>query len=236
MSKVKEAPPPVQRNAMEDSSRLAELGMLTASLSHELRQPLFAIKSLVQLLQKQLNGQAGPLTGELLKQVHYLERLVEGVGVCSRRAGEEPVPVDTGTIMHDACELLRHRGRGRGVELHLDCNRELPAALCDPVALLQILVNVINNAIDASPRGGVVSLRHDLEDGRLRLRVRDQGRGVPATDRQALFEPFVTTKAPGEGTGLGLSLSRSLLEAYCGTLDFEDCESGACVVITLERC
>jgi len=101
---------------------------------------------------------------------------------------------------------------------------------------LQVLINVINNGIDASPRGGEVFIRHVLEDGCVRLRVRDQGPGVPASARQALFEPFFTTKPEGEGTGLGLSLSRNLLEPYCGTLDFEDCETGACVVITLERC
>ena len=216
-----------------DRGRLAELGLLTASLNHELRQPLFAIKSLAQMLEQQLNGQAQPLTGELLRQVEYLERLVEGVGAYSRRSGEEAAPVDTGAVMESACELLRFRGKRHNVELVWERCDVMPAARADHVALLQVLVNLVNNAIDASPAGGSVWVSHRLVDERVVVTVKDQGPGLPTELRQQVFETFYTTKEPGKGTGLGLALSRELLQAFGGDLDFIDCDEGACARVCL---
>ena len=216
-----------------DRGRLAELGLLTASLNHELRQPLFAIKSLAQMLEQQLNGQAQPLTGELLRQVEYLERLVEGVGIYSRRSGDEAAPVDTGAIIESACELLRFRGKRHNVQLVWERCEFTPAARADQVALLQVLVNLVNNAIDASPAGGTVWVRQRQEGEGVVLTVTDQGPGLPVELRQQVFETFYTTKEPGKGTGLGLALSRELLQAFGGELGFIDCDQGACARIHL---
>ena len=232
MSKTKPSP---ERDTLHESGRLAELGLMTASLAHELRQPLFAIKSLTQLLEKQLKGQSAPLTAELLKQVAYLQCLVEGVGAYSRRSSGQAAPVDTGAVMANACELLRHRGRARGVTTDFARDAAVPPGSCDPVALLQVLVNVVNNAIDASPDEGVVTLRHRMEPGFVVITVQDEGPGVPSHAREGLFEPFYTTKEAGHGTGLGLSLSRSLIAAYGGRMDFVDCGLGAQVRILLPR-
>jgi signal transduction histidine kinase len=223
----------MSQDRVDDRSRLAELGLLTASLSHELRQPLFAIKSIGQMLEKQLNGQSAPLTAELLRQVSYLERLVEGVGTYSRRSADEATPVDTGAIMESACELLRHRGRRHSVSLDVKRDSAVPAARADAVALLQVLVNVVNNAIDASPSGTCIEISHRLVDGRVVVDVADQGPGLDAELRAQVFEAFYTTKGPGKGTGLGLALSRELLQAYEGDLRFVDCDQGACVRVDL---
>ena len=111
----------------------------------------------------------------------------------------------------------------------------VPPGFCDPVALLQALVNLVNNAIDASPSQGRVTVSHSVDGDFVAIEVQDQGPGVPSELREGLFEPFYTTKDVGHGTGLGLSLSRSLMEAYGGRVAFVECCRGARIRILVPR-
>ncbi|MCK6524366.1 ATP-binding protein [Myxococcota bacterium] len=220
------------------TARLAELGLLAASLAHEVRQPLFAIKSLTQLADAQLArggdaAHARSLLRSLAEQIELLERVVDGVRLYSRAPGESLSPVDCAACVEEVVALMRHRAVARRVTLKVELAEDLSAGLADPTALTQILANLTQNALDASPPDSVVVLRTlRLGDG-LAVEVRDQGPGVPAALAERIFEPFFTTKNPDEGTGLGLALSRRLASAWEGRLELVPCESGACLRVTL---
>ncbi len=221
--------------SLSDKARLAELGLMTATLSHELRQPLFAIRSLGQILSARLDGEHSELSGELLRQVDYLGTLVEGITTYARHTNGEPGPVDSGAVLDQAAELLRHRGKRRGVTLDVQRDHRAPAARGDHVAMMQVVVNLVNNAIDASPADATVSLLNEFVGDRVFLEVRDRGPGIDPAIRERVFEPFFTTKAPGRGTGLGLAISRELVERCGGTLELLDASPGTRVRVGLPR-
>jgi signal transduction histidine kinase len=211
--------------------RLAELGLLTATLNHELRQPLFAIKSLAQLMLA--GGEDSPQLREILQQVALMEQLVEGVSAFSRHAPQTLSPVDPAGPVRQAVTLLRHRARRRGVTVETWLAEDAPAIRGDATALLQVVVNLVQNAIDASPRGGRVRIAVAAAAARVHIDVLDEGPGVPPELREKIFEAFYTTKAPGVGTGLGLSIARELVEAGDGELTLLETGGGAHVRIAL---
>jgi len=201
-----------------EARRLAELGLLTAGLIHELRQPLFGIKALAQLLEMQPERLATYLP-QLLGQVEHMETLLRGYSDFSRRPGP-PEVFDVQAAVRSAQVILEHRARQRGVRLEVVAE---PGALVrgSMLAVQQVLVNLGENALDAvrgRAGGGVrVLLRQDTE---VILRVEDDGPGIPEPIRATLFEPFRTTKTTG--TGLGLSISRDLVNSLGGTLVLVD--------------
>ncbi|MCB9759169.1 MAG: HAMP domain-containing histidine kinase [Alphaproteobacteria bacterium] len=221
-------------DALARVGRLAELGLITATLAHEQRQPLFAIKSLAQLLQRDAAGEGLALVEELLRQVDYLERLVDGIGTYARDVEGDLAPVDVGATVDAAVTLMRHRAARRGVSVSATRVPGLPAGLGHPTALMQVIVNLIQNAIDASPNGGEVTVHTRLDGDRVLVDVTDQGAGVAAELRERIFEPFFTTKPQGQGTGLGLAISRQLVEACQGRLTLVEAERGLVVRIDLQ--
>lgn len=211
------------------TARLAELGLMTASLAHELRQPLFAVKSLAQIAQSQLAGE-GPcaaLVRTLLDQVAHMERLTDDLCQYAREPGPQAGPVDCGATIEQAVAMLSHRARRKGVRLRAEVQVGLGAVVADPVGALQVLVNVLQNAIDASPDQHEVLIHASAEPRHVLVQVRDQGPGLAAGLAERVFEPFVTTKAPGEGTGLGLALCRRVMRDAGGEIRFDPVEVGA---------
>lgn len=207
--------------------RLAELGMVSSNLAHEQRQPLFAIKSLAQLLQLRVDAEAQPLVTQLLEQVDYLQRLVEGIGSYARAPGAELQPVDARAVVQRAVDLLVHRARRKDQALRVQAVDGLQAASAEPTALTQVVVNLVQNALDASPPGAEVVVDLAMRDGGVCITVQDQGGGIPAELLEKVFEPFFTTKPAGRGTGLGLSISRQLMQNMGGSLDFAPAPVGS---------
>ncbi|MCP4807528.1 MAG: HAMP domain-containing histidine kinase [Proteobacteria bacterium] len=216
---------------LDDTARLAELGLLTATLTHELRQPLFALRSLVQLLGAKLDGEHAPLLAELLAQADLLGELVEGVGTYARRTENVNEPVDTGAVIDQAVALLRHRATRRAATVEVERDFTLGAARGDRVALMQALVNVINNAIDAC--GSRVVVRNHRDGDQVVIEIEDDGPGIPAEIAERVFEPFFTTKEPGKGTGLGLAISRELVQSCGGDLGLDTTGHGTLVRVVL---
>lgn len=224
-----------EREARQRLARLAELGLITATLAHEQRQPLFAVKAIAQLLERQVDEGSARLVGDLLGQVEHLERLIDGVGRYARAPDGVLSPMDLRSVVRSAADLMLHRARRRGVELAVNAATGLPAAKADSTAVMQILVNLLQNAIDVSgPSSSVVIVAAEAE-GWLVAEVRDHGPGLPPELAERVFEPFFTTKAPGEGTGLGLSISRELAEASGGSLELHPAEPGTRAVLRLPR-
>jgi signal transduction histidine kinase len=220
--------------------RLAAVGTMSAAVAHELRNPLSGIKMNARLLRDELaDAPAGEtlelILGEIDRMDLTLQELLDLAGSSSVDAGIEVdlAPVSAGDIATSAAHLLEGKFDHAEVTLETAIPPDLPAARADARRLRQVLVNLLLNALAATPAGGRVTVDAEARESTLRLRVCDTGPGLTAEQVRRVFEPFVSD-TPG-GAGLGLYVSRSIVEACGGTLEYEPSAEGGCFAVTLPR-
>lgn len=221
---------------VEASRQTAVLGRFAAELSHEIRNPLTAIKISLQGLER--DAREGRIPEASLASVRMalreIRRLDDAVRVALRagRPAAEPMPVALHGVVTEAVDLLAPQAAAQGVTIRraLDAGRD--ECLGDAEALRGALVNILLNAVEAMPKGGIVSVTTAARPGEtIEIRVADEGPGIPPELRERIFKPFFTTK--DGGTGLGLSLALQTARAHGGTLSLADVPRGAEVVITV---
>ncbi len=212
-----------------DGERLAAIGTTAATFAHEIGNPLNGMAMHAQLLERWLSRVEPPLdervhasVGALLGETRRLSHLLAEFRALARRHQISAAPTD---LVHLVTEMLVAQTpslNARSIRVEQDLPDTLRASLVDGEKIRQVLLNLINNAVDAMPGGGVlrVSVR-DLET-RVRVEVCDNGCGMPA--HLDPFEPFVTSKP--EGTGLGLPVALQIVQAHGGTLDHEPVAGG----------
>lgn len=227
------------------AGKMAALGQMSASITHELNQPLAALRTLSDnALIFMQRGELSQAQGNLQVICDLTERMGKITRQLKRFARKSPgylERVTIGTAISNALFLLEARLRSTHVQL----KREEPAtdahAIAEPNRLEQVLVNLIGNALDAMagmademPR--VLAIATVVEDEHVSIHVRDSGSGLSEQARLHLFEPFFTTKDAGEGLGLGLTISSSIVREFGGTLQaFDPPEGGAEFVIRLQK-
>lgn len=211
------------RKQLIEAGRLAEAGLQLSVLVHEMRQPMFAIKSLVQMLIEQSKDSRHEELEMLLSQVVQAEEILGRYGPSSLRATGAPQVVDLSDVVGQAIESVR--GTSSGVQIQVDLTPCV--ANVDPVSVHQIVSNLVRNAVDAAC--SLVEVR--LED--CSIKIQDDGPGVPKELLPKLYEPFVTSKPPGEGTGLGLFVTASLVEAIGATMEFNTSAEGTLVTVSM---
>jgi len=210
--------------------KMASLGKMAAVVAHEVNNPLSGILTYAKLLRKWVeSGQA-----EHEKREEAMQSL-ELIAAESRRCGEliknllslsrtAPMNVQS-TDLHmviDRCLLLvRHQLDLGGIELQLKIAQDVPCVPCDPAQIEQVLIALIMNAIDAMPRGGNLWIDVQLseDETEIEIQVRDDGSGIAPDILARIFEPFLTTKENGHGVGLGLAISRGIVERHNGRID-----------------
>ncbi|MBN9118102.1 MAG: hypothetical protein J0I06_02880 [Planctomycetes bacterium] len=209
-----------RREALGDELRKAEhlatLGRLLAGVAHEVRNPLTAIRSTVQLWERLPAEARTPES--LAAVVGSVDRLNELVGrlLLFARAGHEVRrPVDLNAVVAETLELVRARADAQGVAVESDLTPGLPPVSGAAQAVGQVVLNIVTNALQAMPGGGRLTCRTQLlPGGRVELLVSDTGPGVPTDARDRIFEPFFTTRT--DGTGLGLALCREVARQHGG--------------------
>ncbi|RMF78109.1 MAG: sensor histidine kinase, partial [Nitrospirae bacterium] len=153
----------------------------------------------------------------------------------SRRRPAAPEPVALAPFLEETLELLRPRARQEGKGIDLRVPEGLTATVL-PTQLQQAVVNLVANGLDATPPGGGVRVGAEGRGDRVCLWVEDDGPGIPEGEVEAAFEPFVTTKAPGAGAGMGLPIAANFVHACGGTLRYERAAGGgARFVVDLPR-
>ena len=219
-----------QRDAqLTRATQIAALGELASSLAHEINQPLATLAAYLQASARALKKSDSGNT-ELLATLRKCERQSQRVAEIVRRLrglySEKRVanePCDLVACAHEVFHLLRREIEENNVRVSLACPHKKLVVFADRLQIEQVLYNVVRNAVDAlrhygSGRGSVsLSIRRTAR--RVRVRISDNGPGIPANIRHRMFEPFFTTKP--NGTGLGLSISRSIVEAHRGRLDLD---------------
>jgi two-component system NtrC family sensor kinase len=215
-----------QRDALRQAEKLAAMGSLLASVAHELNNPLAVVMGRASLLEARCEDAA--LRADAVRIREAADRCGRIVRTFLGMARQRPAartPVRLNDLVRGAVELLQYNLRTGGVEVELQLEPELPAVVADADQLGQVLLNLIVNAQQAlTPADPPRRLR--IETGsatnRVWLRVADNGGGVPESDRARIFEPFVTSKAEGVGTGLGLAVSRAVAREHGGELLLEE--------------
>ncbi len=201
--------------------RLAELGLLSATLVHEIKQPLFALKALLQVHQAKGETPESELVTTLLAQVRHMEAVLSAAGGLVQRPGDWDQPFALEQPVQAAFDALAPRARKLGVTYDLQLEPGLPMMRGNPVAMQQVLTNILQNGLDAAcevdqPR---LVLRCTLDGEQACIELTDNGTGISEQQRARIFEPFFTTKPPGRGTGLGLSIAQKLVRMAEGSME-----------------
>jgi signal transduction histidine kinase len=201
----------------------AAFGLLAAGIAHEVGNPLAAISSLVQLLRRKKETDTETqeryqLIGDQLRRIQgTLRELVD----FSRPANTDPTLCDVHGIVEEALSIAKYYKRRKGKRIITRYARGLPTLRLVHDQFVQVFLNLILNAMDATPEGGTIEISTSLESGWIRIAIRDTGHGIKDEDRVALFEPYFTTK--DTGTGLGLFVCRHVLErTSAGRIELTD--------------
>jgi C4-dicarboxylate-specific signal transduction histidine kinase len=208
------------------AAKLASLGELAGGVAHEIGNPVAIISAKAKLLLATIR--AGRTPERLESDIEKIERHSERIGRISRsllsysrRSPGERKVVRLGDVVREALTLLEHRFAVGNVRVTLRVPEDLPPVLACRNDLVQVFVNLVQNAIDAMPRGGEVRIEAGERQGVLHVLVSDTGTGMTDAVRRRLFSPFFTTKDPGMGTGLGLSISQRILRDHGGEVAVE---------------
>ncbi|PMR75934.1 ATP-binding protein [Billgrantia endophytica] len=207
------------------AARLASIGQLAAGVAHEIGNPITGISSLAQNLRYDTDDPQILETAEQIQQLtDRVSRIVSSlVGFAHggrHVSGTGLVPVSVAAVADEALHLIRLARSGEDVRYHNHCPLE-PKVIGDVQRLQQVMINLLSNARDASDPGGDIVIAAEPEGSLLKVTVTDEGHGLDARVRDHLFEPFTTTKPPGEGTGLGLPLVYSIIAEHHGRIEIE---------------
>lgn len=209
-------------------TQLKSLGIMAASLAHEIRNPLGAIKGLAQLAQEDLPADhtAQPQLQTVVGEAERLEKLVTDLLDFARPREPQISEFDLGTLFSKLENMLRSRLDEAKAVLRISLEPAPIRIRSDPAALYQVLLNILINAIDAIPGNGTIALTARVNESHnsVVIQVDDSGKGLEPDAVRELFQPFVTTKP--RGTGLGLAVSRQIVEKLGGSLSLENLPRG----------
>ena len=226
------------------ASKLALLGELSASLAHEISQPLGAIELTtdnIELHLEQAQGEVNKdyLAGKLQRTRNAAQKarkIIDHLRRFGRNAKEDPTPVDLCGVLYSAADLMQDQFKKSNIGLVVSLQERATFAMGNPIQLEQVFLNLLANARDAvaehvsDPR---VSVTLAVEGDLVTVSVADNGPGVPDAIQRDIFDAFYTTKAMGTGTGLGLSVSRGIIADLEGDLTLSSSRDGAIFNITL---
>jgi signal transduction histidine kinase len=208
-------------------NRLAAAGELSASMSHEIKQPLAAIAANASAALRWLSratpdmGEARAALERIVGEAHRASDVIGAIRAMFKKAGDDKAPVDVNALIRDVLALVRNDLDTRRIALETDLPAGLPAVVGCQAQLQQVFLNVVTNAVEAMDsvaeraRKLRVTSQPNEADGVL-ITVEDSGNGIDPRDAKQIFEPFYTTKQ--QGMGLGLSICRSIVEAHGGRL------------------
>src|SRR5437016_3060779 len=203
------------------SEKMAAIGQLAAGLAHELRNPLAIVMNALYDLHQLLDGRNAEVAEDLRiaeEEIGRAQAIIKNLLEFSRESGLELERLDVNDLLARTLQLMQKYLQDNGVRVTTEFG-PIPPCLANPNAMRQLALNLITNAVQAMPEGGDLTLRTAAVGANLiRIEVRDTGVGIPAEHLQDIFNPFYTTKAPGQGTGLGLSVVHSILRRYQGEI------------------
>jgi two-component system NtrC family sensor kinase len=212
------------------SDKMAALGKMAAGIAHEINNPLAVIGEKAGWMRDLLGDEQFRESENFQEYVRSIEKIEEHVERArkithnmlgfARRMEPRLDDVDVNAIITQTIELLKNHARINNITIRTDLQSDLPVIASDQSQLQQVLLNLINNAIDAIGKDGSIDVQTLVSQKMLEIHVRDSGPGIPKDQQRRIFDPFYTTKGFGKGTGLGLSISFGIIQGMGGTITF----------------
>ena len=219
--------------------RMASLGVLSAGIAHEIRNPLAGIKAMAQSLEDELKDDPGKLEyiARILRQVNRLEKLLKAFFSYARPVRPDPKQCSIKKVINEVFPLIQTRFKEKRIKVETVYAEDLSDVFIDPNQIQQVFLNLFINAIDAMPDGGVLTIHarnaldtqpildrrkripNLLSDKFIRISISDTGVGIKPEALELIFNPFFTTKS--QGTGLGLSIVYQIIREHGGQIDVE---------------
>ena len=227
------------------SDRLASLGQLSASVAHEINNPVSGVLNLSMLLQRMLKDDGVPperieefrkYLSQVVSETARVGRIVSDLLAFSRRSKPQRAPADLNRIVRMTLSLTQHKMKLSGVTVEQHLAEDLPAAACDASQIQQVALNLLLNAAEATQSKAErrIIVTTDAGPGEVRLRVSDSGEGIQPENLARIFDPFFTTKAEGKGVGLGLAVSYGIIQEHGGDIEVKSqVGEGATFIVTL---
>lgn len=214
------------------TEKMASIGKMAAVLAHEINNPLSGILTYAKLLRKWVDRDDGGQSRKreicdsldlIASESRRCGDLVKNLLTFSRTTPMNLQATNLNQVIDQSLRLIQHQLDLAGVQLQPQLDPDLPLVLCDGAQIEQVLLALMVNAMDAMPQGGNLWLTTQVnsDDNAVRVTVRDDGMGIPPDILARMFEPFLTTKETGRGVGLGLAISRSILERHNGTIEVQ---------------
>lgn len=238
-----------QERLLDQKKRLIQLGELSAQIAHGINTPLGLVSGHLEFALGKVSKKTS-VHRELLKIEKYLQRVVETVQSIlnvNRQTRDAMYSVHLGEVIRKACSLLHSKIKKKGAHVILEIPAELPRIQVYPDELLQVITNVIENAVDAlmAERESMILIRAQFQPrsmrlsnqdhrGEVRLSIQDTGQGIPASDLKRIFEPFYSTKEH-RGNGMGLFIVKRIMEACQGHIEIQS-QLGKGTTLTLSFC
>lgn len=221
------------RKLQQQIYRLASLGQLSASVAHEINNPVAGVLNLAMLLQRLLKDDGVPqerlpdfrkYLAQIVAETSRVGRIVSDLLAFSRRSSPHRAPTDLNEIVRSTVSLIGHKLKLSNVKLHEDLSRDLPHISCDKSQLQQVVLNLVMNAAEAmqSKGGGDLEVATGRSGENLVMRVTDTGEGISPENLRRIFDPFFTTKPEGKGVGLGLAVSYGIVQAHGGDIEVKE--------------
>jgi len=226
------------------SDKLASLGKMAAGVAHEINNPLAVILQktgwLQDLLdeeefQKSANGEEFRASVKKIEEhVERARKVVHNMLGYARRMEPRLEDIDVNQTINQTVDILENYARSNNIDIQTDLAGNLPITAGDQAQLQQVILNLVNNAIDAIGKDGTVSVKSSRDSSQIKVVIADTGPGIPDSMQKKIFDPFFTTKSTGKGTGLGLWISYNIIEKMGGKLSLQSKEGqGAAFTITL---
>ena len=213
----------VQRAQLAHTEKMAAVGTLAAGVAHEVNNPLAGVSACLENLRahpedEEMRARYLDLIGDGLRRI---ERTVTNLLDFSRQREIRPEPTSINHNLRHVVELVGYQLRRSNIEVAFDLDDDEALVMADHFQMEQLFLNLALNAIDAMPEGGTLTLKTRVLGGEVVAEVQDTGTGIPEGIIDRLFDPFFTTRDVGEGTGLGLAVSDSIVAAHGGVIEVD---------------
>lgn len=208
-----------REKALRESENLASIGRAVSALAHDMRTPLIAIGGFTRLAQERLSGEDDirKKLDLVIGATDRLEVMVKDMLDFSRPLRLDFARKDINALVQQTLLLLEKPAKGRKLTIETDLGAGLPPLEFDSIRMEQVLINLVSNAIEASPEGGSVLVNTRRMGHDAFVEIMDSGPGIPPENREKIFTPFFTTKS--RGTGLGLAIVLKIVEAHHGRVE-----------------
>lgn len=226
-----------QKNKLEQQlwniEKLAEVGQMAAELAHEIKNPICSIKGLLQIMGKKYNIDYSKYYEIIMSEIDRVTALLQDF-LSLTQAGLVFEKTNIRDVIEDIVPLVESQLISKNITISIDIDKQLPQIYCDRENIRRVLVNIIQNAVEASQNNGriIINAWYDEINEKLKVECKDNGIGIKPEYLEKIFEPFFTTK--NNGSGLGLAISRKIIEKHRGRLyAFNNRDGGATFVIEL---